>query len=65
MKFVHERPGQIDSSTRFPQQSLWRARIWQAIQIETIALIPNRDRDLLLGSSDRHNHLFLAVYRLP
>src|SRR5438046_1705947 len=61
VKLVHERPSQIDSPARFLQQCFGRPRIGQAIQVETIALIRNCDRELFPSLSDGHEDLLWAV----
>src|ERR1041385_1440531 len=61
MKFVHERPGQIDSAPMFSKQHGRRPRIRQAIQIESHALIPNCHLQLVRGSKSSHNNLLLTI----
>lgn len=61
MKLIHERASEIDPSTRSSQERLRRMRIGERIQIEAFALVPDRNRDLVRGAGDPHDHLFLPV----
>ena len=61
MKLIHERASEIDPSPRSSQERLRRVRIWERIQSEAFALVPDCKRDLVRGTGDPNDNLFLPV----